>query len=1077
MAMLQREKTMQARIHEQETVLLRRGAAASIVLTTPTVAGGSGNVGGALVAGVGGVDETMASVSAEVEARHRRKRVHARKSAPTELQRCGDMDFQWDDSNGSHVTVTAGSSAGNYLSSPANAADRKLGDKTMHPKFDLNAIDTAISSMTATMSSCDGSRTAATEPQTLAPLRIKRAKLLHSEASATAAAAATSMPGFTTTPATATTSSSLSSSTAATLATASSLSQMTNNTDIEQRPTDCTICDKKFANLSNLRRHVAMFHYREKRFACKLCVFRAYRKVDVLNHVTSAHPTVRTAARRCSGGGSGGGFEYSDAQSADILSDSELVELIEVDKNKYTVERGLAVAAAVERMNERDHLEVEDSGSSGSSVIALLDRLVEDPNGDDSRSEIIIPVLHKDELDEIDFELIPMEEFTAVGSAAGSAAISFDSNVRSSKTSSPLHATETIRPSGPLLAAPSTLNNLPPKLQNVNKRQRGRPKGSGKTQLASIRPAAQAKSLHKQLSKRKLNDSNNADDTTGSSSSIAALETSTTESMLQAAAAAVQAATSPPLPPPPPLQPLSSGSGAGGKLVRHASSNSSSSEETPATAATAGRRPIRNRVKLANKDFVYDLSSLLKKETEVRHYAPIIGRSQQKRKALASAATAASVAAATAAAVTTTPSYPSPSPLATAAAVVATPTATPAAPHVAAAAAAALSTSSDNLLLLHSPVASISNGNAHRSTSLPPTPTKRVLASVGGDPPPLSLLRQPPPAAAAAAAAATVVVAVPIYGAAMAMAQLAVTQQRASFNRPPVMPTAHAIEPAKIALRRSVGTDWRVVETAVKLTTASTATDVATSDSEIVSMQSIVSNISTASSASSASSTPAASSLSNPSKEQLLDMLTVRRRDTIMDKYHTVAKQTQRRLQKTLNATATAAATTMEKVRKRAALAAVAANTAMHPAEEDTAPLSPPKDTGSPTTAQHQQSTSTSNNSILSGPYRDVLCETNGTAIMPATPTDGSRSNSSSDSAVLSPSAQSLPLTPSKQRLTAIERLAEIKLRKQLPETMRKLNISDDALSTASSSSSAGSAAAVTDSSNMAAATIEFGRH
>lgn len=63
----------------------------------------------------------------------------------------------------------------------------------------------------------------------------------------------------------------------------------------EQEETDviknipCALCSKKFATNTNLKRHVAMFHFRQNRFACKLCEFRGYRRVDTITHLGNAH--------------------------------------------------------------------------------------------------------------------------------------------------------------------------------------------------------------------------------------------------------------------------------------------------------------------------------------------------------------------------------------------------------------------------------------------------------------------------------------------------------------------------------------------------------------------------------------------------------------------------------------------------------------------------------------------------------------------------------------------------------------------------------------------------------------------
>ncbi|XP_075151697.1 uncharacterized protein LOC142225758 [Haematobia irritans] len=51
----------------------------------------------------------------------------------------------------------------------------------------------------------------------------------------------------------------------------------------------CKICNKQFNALSNLRRHISMFHYRARRFGCNLCEYRAFRRYDIVNHLSFVH--------------------------------------------------------------------------------------------------------------------------------------------------------------------------------------------------------------------------------------------------------------------------------------------------------------------------------------------------------------------------------------------------------------------------------------------------------------------------------------------------------------------------------------------------------------------------------------------------------------------------------------------------------------------------------------------------------------------------------------------------------------------------------------------------------------------
>lgn len=61
------------------------------------------------------------------------------------------------------------------------------------------------------------------------------------------------------------------------------------NPNMKTLPCFCKICHKRFDALSNLRRHISMFHYRSRKFGCKLCDYRAFRKYDVVNHLGSSH--------------------------------------------------------------------------------------------------------------------------------------------------------------------------------------------------------------------------------------------------------------------------------------------------------------------------------------------------------------------------------------------------------------------------------------------------------------------------------------------------------------------------------------------------------------------------------------------------------------------------------------------------------------------------------------------------------------------------------------------------------------------------------------------------------------------
>lgn len=58
---------------------------------------------------------------------------------------------------------------------------------------------------------------------------------------------------------------------------------------MKQQKCYCKICKKKFDAVSNLKRHIAMYHYRKRKFGCKHCNFKGYRKYDVTNHLIAMH--------------------------------------------------------------------------------------------------------------------------------------------------------------------------------------------------------------------------------------------------------------------------------------------------------------------------------------------------------------------------------------------------------------------------------------------------------------------------------------------------------------------------------------------------------------------------------------------------------------------------------------------------------------------------------------------------------------------------------------------------------------------------------------------------------------------
>lgn len=284
-----------------------------------------------------------------------------------------------------------------------------------------------------------------------------------------------------------------------------------NGTDLE-RTTDCTICDKKFANISNLRRHVSMFHYREKKFGCKLCSFKAHRRIDVVNHLIQHDIHCDKDA----------GLRY--------------VKLIDIDKNKFNDEKLQAISKALDKLHDHE----EDDACS--AIVKL------EPNTASADDDIIIPLLSKEELMRDEPTLVLDDDMMMM---------SID------EEELPTNRMEDGEEQNQ--SPPSSTPNV------VVVKRRGRPKGTGKIIIAKFG----------------LSKTPNPRESTNCSQVPATPNKST-------------------------------------KLTRHSSSNSSSSEET-------SRRPVRNRIPSAKKDFVYDLSNLLKTEAH-KEYMPITTIRAQKRK-------------------------------------------------------------------------------------------------------------------------------------------------------------------------------------------------------------------------------------------------------------------------------------------------------------------------------------------------------------------------------------------------------------------------------------------------------------
>ena len=55
------------------------------------------------------------------------------------------------------------------------------------------------------------------------------------------------------------------------------------------KPFKCSVCDVKFTNKQNLRKHIDCVHKGIKPFNCKSCDYKAAYKVDLKKHIESVH--------------------------------------------------------------------------------------------------------------------------------------------------------------------------------------------------------------------------------------------------------------------------------------------------------------------------------------------------------------------------------------------------------------------------------------------------------------------------------------------------------------------------------------------------------------------------------------------------------------------------------------------------------------------------------------------------------------------------------------------------------------------------------------------------------------------
>ena len=56
-----------------------------------------------------------------------------------------------------------------------------------------------------------------------------------------------------------------------------------------KKPFQCTICDARFSDRSNMRRHIALIHEEKKKFRCENCGKSFSTKRNMTLHIASIH--------------------------------------------------------------------------------------------------------------------------------------------------------------------------------------------------------------------------------------------------------------------------------------------------------------------------------------------------------------------------------------------------------------------------------------------------------------------------------------------------------------------------------------------------------------------------------------------------------------------------------------------------------------------------------------------------------------------------------------------------------------------------------------------------------------------
>lgn len=366
----------------------------------------------------------------------------------------------------------------------------------------------------------------------------------------------------------------------------------------------CIICDKVFKDTPKRNDHVINYHQRQKRFKCSLCDYHGYRIKDTLNHLNTVHQLVGTKETL----GTYMETVMRNIDAAEIMKQS----LIKKEKYKLMKQKKLEKLENIQKIKQDPHEDVP--GLVPVSVKTENTKLGEEKDG-------MLKDILKKEQKEIPLPNLP--SLVPISSAK-------NPKINSSALSEVLpcenfssKAVSILKPQAAKsrsLSLSSKLKSDPPKtFQAAIKIEKNILESPALPFLNSSRPKPSSSSTPKiELQKQSENeDESQSDSVNLSSQKNTDQEMSDEQSSKNKDSDKIK------------------------KRIRRPKRRSSEDADTFVKISNFGkivknvnvpqspkeiqsRRPIRNRIKPVNKDFVYDLSGLLKKESDVFKESTVI---------------------------------------------------------------------------------------------------------------------------------------------------------------------------------------------------------------------------------------------------------------------------------------------------------------------------------------------------------------------------------------------------------------------------------------------------------------------